>query len=106
MKEGSKVLTVNSFEDVRTLWGYPYPRLGDILTVSSVTPHPNPQMRNRGIVLLNFEELPTLTGVCDKTSNGVQNFIELQTKEDIDFNVDEAIQERRHILAGFLTKTK
>lgn len=84
MKIGSIVETVGDFEDVRREWGLPYPKKGDVLTVSSITEHPHISVRKKGIVLLNFEEIPNLIGVCDKKVNGSPNFIELSLPNDIE----------------------
>jgi len=78
MKEGSLVVTVGDFEELRRSWGYPYPKKGDVLTVSSIEPHPVSEIRNAGIVLLNFQELPGLIPVCDRKLSGGDNFQELQ----------------------------
>lgn len=84
MKVGSIVETVADFEMERIEWGLQYPKKGDVLTVSSITKHPNKQVSGKGIVLLNFEELPMLPGLCDKTIRGKDNFIELLLPDDIE----------------------
>ncbi|MEK6829088.1 MAG: hypothetical protein AABY15_03095 [Nanoarchaeota archaeon] len=83
MQSGSIVETVGDFEEVRRQWGLPYPKKGDALTVSAVTPHPNEECRKKGIVLLSFEEIPNLPGVCDKTLSGKPNFVELSLPDEI-----------------------
>lgn len=83
MKVGSIVETVVNFEKERLEYGFTYPYRGDILTVSAITPHPNLENRKKGIVLLNFEELPNLIGLCDKQVNSRPNFIELLPPVDI-----------------------
>ena len=84
MQIGSIVETVGDFEQVRREWGLPYPKKGDVLTVMAITKHPNIEVSRMGIVLLHFEEIPNLTGVCDKTVNGKPNFVELRLQDDIE----------------------
>lgn len=84
MQVGSIVETVGDFETVRMQWGLPYPKKGDVLTVMAITKHPNRDVSKKGIVLLHFEEIPNLTGVCDKTINGKPNFVELLLTDDIE----------------------
>jgi hypothetical protein len=93
MKAGSIVQTVGNFEQVRREWGLPYPKLGDALTVSAITSHPNKEVRAAGIVLLHFEEIPNLTGVCDKTIHGKINFIEIMLPDDIEEILSAPIEE-------------
>ncbi len=83
MQIGSIVETVGNFEKIRRMWGFPYPKRGDVLTVCSIIPHSNTDVRKRGIVLLHFEELPDVPGMCDKDINGKPNFIELKLPEFI-----------------------
>ncbi len=83
MKVGSIVETVGDFEELRRTWGFPYPKKGEVLTISAITPHPNKSMRKLGIVLLNFEEIPNLTGVSDKTMHNDPNFVELRLPDEI-----------------------
>jgi hypothetical protein len=84
MQIGSIVETVGDFETVRMQWGFPYPKEGDVLTVMAITKHPNREVSKKGIVLLHFEEIPNLTGVCNKTINGKPNFVELLLPDDIE----------------------
>ena len=84
MKIGSIVHTVADFEELRVQWGFPYPKKGDVLTVSSIAKHPNNDVDKAGVVLLNFEELPSLVGVCDKKIDGKPNFLELILPGDIE----------------------
>lgn len=84
MQIGSLVETVGNFEQVRKEWGLPYPKKGDVLTVCAITKHPNEEVSRMGIVLLHFEEIPRLTGVCDKTIHGKPNFVELMLPDDIE----------------------
>ena len=84
MKIGSVVETVGDFEDLRKQWGFPYPKKGEVLTVIAITKHPNNDVSRKGIVLLHFEEIPKLTGVCDKQINGEPNFVELLLPDDIE----------------------
>ena len=49
MQVESIVETVGNFEDIRKIWGLPYPYKGDILTVSAITKHRNKQVSNKGI---------------------------------------------------------
>lgn len=83
MKAGSIVETVADFEDLRRIWGFPYPNKGDILTVRFIEEHPLPELRYKGVILLHFEEIPNLIGVCDKEESGKPNFIELLLHPDI-----------------------
>lgn len=84
MQIGSIVETVGDFEDIRREWGLPYPKKGDVLTVMAITKHPNSNVSKKGIVLLHFEEIPNLTGICDKQINGKPNFVELLLPDDIE----------------------
>jgi len=84
MQIESIVETVGDFETVRMQWGLPYPKKGDVLTVMAITKHPNSDVSKKGIVLLHFEEIPNLTGVCDKTINGKSNFVELLLPDNIE----------------------
>lgn len=84
MKVGSIVQTVANFETLRAIWGLPYPKVGDVLTVCAITQHPNNEVSKKGIVLLHFEELPNLTGLCDKEVSGKPNFIELMLPDEIE----------------------
>lgn len=77
MQVGSLVETVTDFEDVRHVYNMPYPNKGDILTVSHIDDHHNPKCREKGIVMLSFEELPNTLPLCDKQVDGTPNFIEL-----------------------------
>jgi len=62
----------------------PYPKKGDCLTVVNIAKHPNNEVSKKGIVLLYFEEIPNLLGVCDKQINGNPNFVELLLPDDIE----------------------
>ena len=93
MKAGSKVETVSDFSYLRSEWDLPYPSKGDILTVSSITPHHKKDIRDKGIVLLTFEELPDLVPVCDKDFNGNPNFIELVMFDDVLKDIEKETQE-------------
>jgi hypothetical protein len=55
-----------------------YPVKDTIITVSNISPHPNKEVRDLGIVLLEFYEHPDGIPLCDKTVNGDHNFVELQ----------------------------
>lgn len=83
MKIGGLVETVANFEELRELYGFPYPKKGDVLTVSDISRHPNRSVSRKGIVLLSFEELPELMGVCDRKVNGDWNFRELVVPDDL-----------------------
>mgnify|MGYP001573299130 CR=1 FL=1 len=83
METGSIVETVGDFEEVRRQWRLQYPKRGDVLTVSAVTPHPDAECRRKGIVLLYFEEIPGLTGISDKKIDGTPNFVELRLPDEI-----------------------
>lgn len=85
MQAGSLVETVGNFDSVRLFWGYNYPKKGDVLTISNLEPHHNEECRAKGIMLLYFEELPDLVGVCDKNMKDEPNFIELQPPMDLEF---------------------
>lgn len=83
MEVGSIVVTISDFETVRKIWGFNYPKKGDVLTVSNILPHRNVELAKKGICLLFFVELPNLIGVCDKKYNGILNFEELLLSEEI-----------------------
>jgi len=91
MQKGSLVKTVECFEDVRKVWGLNYPVKGEILTIRDIYQHPNKDMTKLGIVLLLFEEKPTLVGICDKQANGKVNFIEvlppINLEKELEINV-------------------
>jgi hypothetical protein len=84
MQIGSIVETVGDFEDLRGVWGLPYPKKGDVLTVAGIDKHLNPKLRQKGVALLRFEEILNLMGVCDKRIDGRANFVELQLPEEIE----------------------
>lgn len=84
MQIGSIVETVGDFEQLRIEWGLPYPKNGDVLTICAITKHPNPKANKKGIVLLHFEEIPNLVGVCDKKVDGNPNFVELMLPDDVE----------------------
>ena len=76
---GSKVIAQTGFKKLRKIYGFPYPRKDQVLTVSQISMHPNPECREKGIVLLRFLETPDLTiGVCDRKVNGKLNFKEVE----------------------------
>jgi hypothetical protein len=83
MQVGSLVETVSNFKEIRDVWDVPYPNKGDILIISAITQHHNKKIRKKGIVLLQFEELPNNHGICDKKVNGKPNFIELLPPIDL-----------------------
>jgi len=93
MKIGSIVETVGDFEELRLMYGFPYPKKGDPLTIRSIEEHPNPDVRSRGIVLLYFEEIPDLVGVCDKSISGKPNFLELLLPDDIRNLLENPLEE-------------
>lgn len=78
IKIGDKVKTVGDFEELRKIYGFPYPKKDDILTVKEVTKHPVQAVGEMGIVMLYFEELPDLLGVCDKQVDDTPNFIKVE----------------------------
>jgi hypothetical protein len=84
MQVGSIVETVGDFEELRKIWNLPYPKKGDGLTVKAIFKHPSKETSKKGIVLLHFEEIPELPGICDKDINGKPNFIELLLPDDIE----------------------
>ena len=94
MRVGSIVETVGCFEEVRREWKLPYPKKGDVLTVSAVTPHHNADCRKKGIVLLHFEEIPNLPGVCDKTIDNKPNFLELIIPDEIMRLLQEPLKQK------------
>jgi len=101
MRVGSIVETVGSFEHVRKIWSFPYPKSGDVLTVLSITEHPSKEIREKGIMLLYFEELPpSMPGLCDKQISGKPNFIELLLPDDINELLKEPILNKTDILNG------
>jgi hypothetical protein len=61
----------------------PYPKKGDVLTVSSVHIHHNIECAKLGIVLLTFEEIKGLPGQADKTINGDANYLELEMSTEL-----------------------
>lgn len=83
MKIGSTVKTVTSFERM-PLYGKMYPKLGEILTVSDIQPHPNPECLRCGMQLLSFEEKPDIPGICDRRFSGQLNFVEMLPPMTID----------------------
>lgn len=83
MKVGSHVETVGDFEEEWKSWDLPYPNKGDVLTVSHIAPHPNKECNDAGIVLLSFEEKPSLPGLCDKKIDGEVNFVELRLPDAV-----------------------
>jgi hypothetical protein len=93
MRVGSIVETVADFEQLRRVWNLPYPKKGDVLTVSAITRHPNPEVNKRGIVFLHFEELPGLTGLCNKTIYNKPNFLELTLPDEIMELLEQPIEE-------------
>ena len=98
MKIGSIVETVGDFEELRKIWGLPYPKKGEVLTVSLITAHQNKNVSKKGIVLLYFEELPTLPGICDKQIDGTPNFVELLLPDDIEELLSSSV-DHNHINA-------
>lgn len=70
MKTGSEVITVSSFEDLRQVWGFNYPCVGDVLSVSGVFP------RWDGL-WLKFVEKPELVPLAHIQHDGTPNFIEV-----------------------------
>lgn len=84
MQIGSIVQTVGCFKEVRETWKIPYPKKGDVLTVKLITKHPNKECHDKGIVMLQFEELANTFGICDKQVNGKYNFLELRLPAEIE----------------------
>ena len=88
MQEGSLVVALTSFDEVKREWpALPFPNKGDILTICDIRPHPNAEIRALGIVLLFFDELEGSPGICDKTVEGEWNFAEIQPPMEI--NIEE-----------------
>jgi len=85
--------TVVSFERMRQIWGFPYPKKGDVLTVSCISKHGEPHMNKIGAVLLHFEEIPNLIGVSSMMKDGSYNFKELLLPDDIEELLKEPIKE-------------
>ena len=83
MRIGSIVETVADFTEVSKVWGYNYPDKGQLLTIRLIEDHPVPDVAALGIVLLYFEELPDLVGVCNKKADGIPNFVELITSHNL-----------------------
>lgn len=94
MKVGSTVETKADFSEERTTWGLPYPKKGDLLTISYMQPHHNPHARRLGIVLLKFEELPNLIPISHKTIHNKINFVEVLPPMNMQEAVDEVLSER------------
>ncbi len=84
MEIGSIVKCIVSFEVERTTWGFDYPKMGDILTVRNISQHPDKECHALGIVLLEFQEKPSLIPVCDRQFNGNHNFMELLPNIDLE----------------------
>lgn len=84
MKVGSIIKCVVSFEHLRSIWGFDYPKMGDILTISHLNPHPTREGKLHGILELYFTEKPKCIGLCDKQANGNHNFIELVPPIDLE----------------------
>lgn len=78
MKIGSLVEVLVDFYELRIIWNIRYPLKGEILTISSIIPHPVKYMNLLRIKLLYFEEHPELVGLCDRTFYGKYNFKEIQ----------------------------
>lgn len=78
MKVGSLVEVITDFEELREVWGFNYPRKGDVLTILQVEPH----HKWKKINLLWFEELTNVPGICNKTTKGIWNFKELLSLEE------------------------
>lgn len=97
MRVGSIVEVVGNFEESRLVWGLPYPKKGEVLTVSFVTEHPTPNVRNKGIVLLTFEELPNMIGICSMTFDGKPNFVELLLSDCIWKLLEEPIKQEKYL---------
>lgn len=83
MNIGDLVQTVGNFESLRKIYKFPYPKIGDILTISKIESHPNYSLRKDGIILLFFEELPDLVGVCDKTIENIPNFVKIEITKNL-----------------------
>jgi hypothetical protein len=76
---GSKVITQTGFKKLKKIYGFTYPKKNQVLTVSQISMHPNPECREKGIVLLRFLETPELhVGICDRKVNGKLNFKEVE----------------------------
>jgi hypothetical protein len=88
MQVGSLVECVADFSKIEEQWNVSYPKQKEILTITNIAPHPNAELRTKEIVLLEFDEYPDIPGLCDKTEEGVDNFVELQPPMD---NVLESI---------------
>ena len=79
MKVGSIVEAVADFTEIQRTWPMlPYPKKGDILTVSATQPHPH------GGLMLWFDELPGSWGIASETVQGEYNFIELLLPDDME----------------------
>lgn len=79
MQVDSLVKVEADFSEQQLHWpDIEYPVKDSVITVSNISPHPDKQTRDLGIVLLEFHEYPNTPGLCDKTINGEHNFIEVQ----------------------------
>jgi len=76
---GESVTTFADFADLRKEWGYPYPKIGEVLTIERVEDHPDQECKDNGIVLLQFKEKPGLCGVCNKNMNHQLSFVKIKT---------------------------
>lgn len=84
MQTGSICQCVVDNSELEKAWGWKYPKLNEVLTVSAITEHPNLKVQKAGIVLLYFEEYPFLIGQCDKNIEGIPNYVELRLPDDIE----------------------
>jgi hypothetical protein len=94
MQIGSLVETVADFTEERNTYRLPYPNKGDMLVVSDMKDHNNAECRKHGIVLLFFEEIPNMIGICDKQMDGTPNFIELMPPIEADYHEPEVKTQR------------
>jgi hypothetical protein len=86
------VKCVVSFESLRKTWGFDYPKMGEILTVSQIKEHHDKECRDAGIVLLRFYERQNCCDLSDKQINGNHNFIELMPNIDLAVEIDISAQ--------------
>ena len=64
MQTGSIVQCVVNNAELEKEWGWKYPELNEVLTVSAITEHPNLDVQKAGIVLLHFEEYLLNRSIC------------------------------------------
>lgn len=83
MQIGSLIQCVTDFSELEKIYGIEYPKDKEMLVVSGIEEHPQPDVRKKGIHVLHFEEYPDHPGCCDKRIDDTNNFVELQPPGDL-----------------------